>query len=67
MRGLEDYIVYFILCVIGYLVGGCLGAVLCDSWSPSCWWGVVAMIVLIIMGNCGMMGSDIDFDFDDSI
>jgi hypothetical protein len=67
MRGIEDFIVYAILCLIGYLVGGGIGMLVHDMWSPGCWYGVAVVVILIIMGNCGMMGPDIDFDFDDNI
>jgi hypothetical protein len=54
-----EFIAFIIMSIIGYLVGGTVGILSYNEWSPYCWYGL--FIVWGAMAGCICIG---EFDLD---
>jgi hypothetical protein len=49
-----EVIGYIVFAIIGYILGGTFGLAFGSGWSPDCWYGMLAVFgIIVIGGECG--------------
>jgi hypothetical protein len=57
---MSDLVVYLVVGVLGFIVGGVIGEFNIDAWSPYCWYGLAAVWGVYLFGSvCHSSGFDL--------